>query len=69
MATFSDAERTRSIQFIGKLMQACRGHDRELDNRLAELKQKLDKALAAIRANGKYDELRKKYFDYDIYGE
>ncbi|USV56726.1 GGDEF domain-containing protein [Aeromonas encheleia] len=42
MATFSDAERTRSIQFIGKLMQACRGHDRELDNRLAKLKQKLD---------------------------
>lgn len=35
----------------------------------AELKQKLDKALAAIRANGKYDEIRKKYFDYDIYGE
>lgn len=42
MATFSDAERTRSIQFIGKLMQACRGHDRELDSRLAKLKQKLD---------------------------
>ena len=42
MATFSDAERTRSIQFIGKLTQACRGHDRELDNRLAKLKQKLD---------------------------
>ena len=39
MATFSDAERTRSIQFIGKLMQACRGHDRELDSRLAKLKQ------------------------------
>ena len=35
----------------------------------AELKQKLDKALAAIRTNGKYDEIRKKYFDYDIYGE
>ncbi|WP_439841540.1 diguanylate cyclase [Aeromonas taiwanensis] len=42
MATFSDAERARSIQFIAKLMQACRGHDRELDNRLAKLKQKLD---------------------------
>ena len=42
MASFSDAERTRSIQFIGKLMQACRGHDRELDNRLAKLKQKLE---------------------------
>lgn len=42
MATFSETERARSIQFIGKLMQACRGHDRELDNRLAKLKQKLD---------------------------
>ncbi|MGY3943876.1 GGDEF domain-containing protein [Aeromonas tecta] len=42
MASFSDAERTRSIQFVGKLMQACRGHDRELDSRLAKLKQKLD---------------------------
>ena len=35
----------------------------------AELKDKLNKALAAIRANGKYDEIRKKYFEYDIYGE
>lgn len=42
MASFSEAERIRSIQFIGKLMQACRGHDRELDSRLAKLKQRLD---------------------------
>ncbi|KTA91984.1 diguanylate cyclase [Aeromonas salmonicida subsp. smithia] len=42
IVTFSDAERARSIQFISKLMQACRGHDRELDNKLAKLKQKLD---------------------------
>ena len=35
----------------------------------AALKDKLNQALAAIRANGKYDEIRKKYFDYDIYGE
>ncbi len=34
-----------------------------------ELKLKLDEALAAIRANGKYDEIRKKYFAYDIYGD
>ncbi|MHB1374954.1 MAG: ABC transporter substrate-binding protein [Thauera sp.] len=33
------------------------------------LKDKLNQALATIRANGKYDEIRKKYFDYDIYGE
>ncbi|MFM4824899.1 GGDEF domain-containing protein [Aeromonas bivalvium] len=38
----SQAERSRSIQFIAKLMQACRGHDRELDNKLARLKQKLE---------------------------
>ena len=34
-----------------------------------QLKLKLDEALAAIRANGKYDEIRKKYFAYDIYGD
>ncbi|MFR9719006.1 diguanylate cyclase [Aeromonas diversa] len=36
------AERTRITQFINKLMLACRGHDRELDTRLAKLKQRLD---------------------------
>jgi len=35
----------------------------------ADLKDQLNKALAAIRANGTYDTLRKKYFDYDIYGQ
>ena len=34
-----------------------------------ELKLKLDQARTAIRANGKYDEIRKKYFSYDIYGD
>ena len=34
-----------------------------------DLKAKLDQALAEIRANGKYDEIRKKYFAYDIYGD
>ncbi|MBB3947135.1 polar amino acid transport system substrate-binding protein [Rhizobium skierniewicense] len=33
-----------------------------------ELKQKLNAALAAVRASGKYDEITKKYFDFDIYG-
>lgn len=40
--SFSDAERARGIQFINKLMLSCRGFDRELDNRFAKLKQKLD---------------------------
>ncbi|MCU0766712.1 MAG: ABC transporter substrate-binding protein [Gammaproteobacteria bacterium] len=35
----------------------------------ADLKAQLNKALATIRANGTYDVLRKKYFDYDIYGQ
>ena len=34
-----------------------------------ELKAKLNKALAEIRANGTYDTIRKKYFAQDIYGE
>ncbi|MFQ2013345.1 diguanylate cyclase [Aeromonas veronii] len=40
--SFSDAERARGIQFINKLMLSCRGFDRELDNRFAKLKQRLD---------------------------
>jgi ABC-type amino acid transport substrate-binding protein len=35
----------------------------------ADLKSQLNAALAAIRANGTYDTLRKKYFAYDIYGQ
>lgn len=33
-----------------------------------ELTAQLNKALTAIRANGKYEEIRKKYFPMDIYG-
>lgn len=33
-----------------------------------ELKGKLNAALKAIRDNGKYAEVTKKYFDFDIYG-
>lgn len=34
-----------------------------------ELKAKINAAIAAIRANGKYDEIAKKYFKFDIYGK
>ena len=33
-----------------------------------ELKEAFNKAIDAIRASGKYDELAKKYFDFDVYG-
>lgn len=33
------------------------------------MQARFNQALATIRANGTYDEIRKKYFDFDIYGE
>ena len=33
------------------------------------LKDKINAAIKAVRANGKYDEITKKYFDFDIYGD
>ncbi|MGI6855463.1 transporter substrate-binding domain-containing protein [Mesorhizobium sp. 1B3] len=32
------------------------------------LKEKINAAIKALRANGTYDEITKKYFDFDIYG-
>lgn len=34
-----------------------------------ELKDKINAAIKAIRANGSYDTFTKKYFDFDVYGE
>ncbi|TGQ65517.1 transporter substrate-binding domain-containing protein [Mesorhizobium sp. M00.F.Ca.ET.186.01.1.1] len=34
-----------------------------------ELKDKINAGIKAIRANGKYDEITKKYFDFDVYGD
>ena len=31
-------------------------------------RERINKAIDAIRANGKYKEIEKKYFDFDIYG-
>ena len=33
-----------------------------------DLKEMFNKAIAAIRANGKYQEINDKYFDFDVYG-
>lgn len=35
----------------------------------ADLKNQLNAALKAIRANGNYDKIAKKYFDFDVYGK
>lgn len=34
-----------------------------------ELREAFNKAIAAIRKNGKYEEINKKYFDFDVYGD
>ena len=34
-----------------------------------ELRDKINAAIKAVRANGKYDEISKKYFDFNIYGD
>lgn len=34
-----------------------------------ELKEKLNKAIAAVRASGKYKEITDKYFSFDVYGD
>jgi arginine/ornithine transport system substrate-binding protein len=39
---------------------------RKGDKALAE---KINTAIAAIRANGKYKEVQDKYFKFDVYGE
>lgn len=33
-----------------------------------DLKEMFNKAIQAIRANGKYEEINAKYFDFDVYG-
>lgn len=39
---------------------------RQEDN---ELREMLNKAIAQIRADGTYEKINKKYFDFDVYGE
>ncbi len=34
-----------------------------------DLVEKFNKAIKTIRANGVYDKIQKKYFDFDVYGE
>jgi polar amino acid transport system substrate-binding protein len=34
-----------------------------------ELREAFNEAIVAIRANGKYEEINKKYFDFSVYGE
>uniref|UniRef100_UPI0011151DEC transporter substrate-binding domain-containing protein n=1 Tax=Serratia marcescens TaxID=615 RepID=UPI0011151DEC len=35
----------------------------------ADLKAKIDGAIAGMRKDGTYDKIAKKYFDFDVYGK
>ena len=43
----------------------CIRDRRKEDN---ELREALNKAFAEMRADGTYEKLAKKYFDFDVYG-
>ncbi len=51
----------KEINGIGAGIAVRKGDD--------ELREKLNAAIVAIRANGKYKEINDKYFEFDVYGE
>ncbi|NML34447.1 transporter substrate-binding domain-containing protein [Paraburkholderia antibiotica] len=61
--------RGKNFQFVGPAVENA-------DSRVAiavqkgnlKLRDAINKSIANIRANGKYDAVRKKYFAFDIYG-
>jgi polar amino acid transport system substrate-binding protein len=53
----------RDVQTLGE------GYGAGLRQGDTEIKDRLNAAIAALRTNGTYDEITKKYFDYDIYGK
>ncbi|GAD80166.1 ABC transporter substrate-binding protein [Vibrio ezurae] len=73
LLAFLDKEAGKGFEFKGKAVtdKAYIGEGtalalRKQDKALAE---KFNKAIAAIRANGTYDKIASKYFNFDIYGE
>ncbi|MDH2431955.1 ABC transporter substrate-binding protein [Pokkaliibacter sp. MBI-7] len=56
--------------FIGEPIQLSEeGAGIAIRKQDTDLVEKFNKAIADIRANGKYDEVAKKYFSFDIYGK
>ena len=69
---FLKTDAGKDFEFVGgdQHDEACHGPGAGMAVRKSDtqLRDDLNKAIKAIRANGKYAEINKKYFDFDVYG-
>lgn len=71
--SFLNTEDGKDFEFVGKPVTdeayIGKGTALALRKRDKDLADKFNAAIAAIRANGTYDKIAAKYFNFDIYGE
>lgn len=69
---FLETEKGKDYEFVGPELRDVKwfgeGAGIAVRKEDQDLKKLLNDAIKAIRANGTYDALAKKYFDFDIYG-
>ncbi len=72
-ASFLKAEGGDRFEFVGEEINDVKyfgvGIGIALRKRDKDLKKQLNQAIKDIRESGQYDHIRKRYFDFDIYGE
>lgn len=70
---YINSDKGKDYEFIGESYSDPKyfgeGIGIALRQKDTELKEKFNKAIAGIREDGTYDEIRKKYFDFDIFGK
>ena len=70
---FLKQPRGAGFEFVGKNLEDPKtlgeGAGIGLRKEDTDLKAKIDKAIAAMRNDGTYDKIAKKYFDFDVYGK
>ena len=69
---FLKTEQGRDYEFVGPDLNDPRwfgiGAGIAIRKEDTDLRDRFNEAIAAIRANGKYDEIARKYFDFNVYG-
>lgn len=73
MEGFLDKEKGKDYEFVGPDMVDPKffgpGIGAAVRKQDGELKQKLNDAIDTIRANGTYEKIQNKYFNFNVYGE